>query len=272
MRKYPELAWAIPLASMALEVVVAGLFAILTERVLDTIARRLEDGKPGGVDDFVEALRVPLSVLVWVVGAVKGINILGEHVVHMLPWADRAEALQLQAVTVKACQVAAVACFAWISIRVQKAALGGHSQFITQQSTRRLLLKLGTYTTYVISTLVAMDLLGVETRALLAFGGVGGLAIGLASQSVVSNLVSGLMMLITRPFLESERIEINNGSLCGVVENIGIYHTRIIKDDNVPVFVPNSVFSSAVIHNLSRKNSPTPQPKEEAGDGLFSTA
>lgn len=94
--------------------------------------------------------------------------------------------------------------------------------------------------------------LGLSFSGLLAFGGFGGIAIGIAGRDVLSNVFSGVMLYFDRPFRLGDWIRSPDRDIEGTVEEIGWRMTRITTFDNRPLFVPNSLFSSISVENPSQ--------------------
>jgi len=108
----------------------------------------------------------------------------------------------------------------------------------------------------IIATLISFDTLGVNVQTVLAFGGIGGVAIGFAGREIMSNFFGGFMIYVTRPFVVGEWIRsIENEQLDGTVEQIGWYMTRVRKWDKRPLYVPNSRFTTLVVENPSRMSN-----------------
>ena len=86
---------------------------------------------------------------------------------------------------------------------------------------------------------------GIDLSGLVVAGGIFGVVIGFATQSVVSNLVSGIFLLIEKPIKIKENVEIQGKDLLGKVVDIGIFSTKIQLFDGTLVRVPNqTVFTS----------------------------
>ena len=111
-------------------------------------------------------------------------------------------------------------------------------------STQVLLKKLATYTIVVLSTIPALHIMGINVGGALAFGGVGGLAVGLAAKDLASNFVSGLAVFLTQPFKIGDEIEFvhDRHKVQGTVTDIGLYKTKIRCPDSAPMSVPNAQF------------------------------
>ena len=105
------------------------------------------------------------------------------------------------------------------------------------------------------SVLTVMQTLGFSIAGVLAFGGVGGIAIGFAAQSLVANLLGGLTIFASRPFKVGEYIIIPGTELMGGVEHIGWRATRLIGFDCKPFYVPNAMFNTQPVINHSRMTS-----------------
>src|SRR5690606_12130573 len=87
------------------------------------------------------------------------------------------------------------------------------------------------------------------------FGGMGGIAVGFAAQSLVANLLGGLTIFASRPFKVGEYIIIPGTELMGGVEHIGWRATRLIGFDRKPFYVPNAMFNTQPVINHSRMTS-----------------
>ncbi len=105
---------------------------------------------------------------------------------------------------------------------------------------------------FIISGLIILDILDIQLTALLAFGGVGGLAVGFAAKDVFANFFGGLMIHINRPFAIGELIVSSNKNFQGYVEEIGWYMTKIRSYSRTPVYIPNALFIDALIENMGR--------------------
>lgn len=101
--------------------------------------------------------------------------------------------------------------------------------------------------------LAVLNNFGVETASLIAVLGTIGLAIGLALQGTLSNIASGIMLLLLRPFNVGDAVDI--GSTSGVVDEIGLFVTEMHTFDNVAITMPNSKVWGTEIKNYSRNET-----------------
>ncbi|MGA1055875.1 MAG: mechanosensitive ion channel family protein, partial [Pseudohongiellaceae bacterium] len=88
-------------------------------------------------------------------------------------------------------------------------------------TTLHALAKLTRLSVVISAVLVALPTLGIEITALLAFGGVGGIAVGFAAQDLLSNFFGGLMIYLDRPFAIGDWIRSPDREIEGTVESIG---------------------------------------------------
>ena len=105
----------------------------------------------------------------------------------------------------------------------------------------------------VLYVIILLSMLGVDTASLVAIFSVLTLAISLAVQGVISNLASGIMLVVTKPFEEGDFVDIGGDS--GTVEKIHITCTKLKTGDNKVITIPNSTVTSATITNYSVKDT-----------------
>ena len=84
--------------------------------------------------------------------------------------------------------------------------------------------------------------------SMLAGAGILAVAIGFASQQALSNIISGLFIVLFKPFRVNDRLQLRD-TLVGVVEDITLRHTIIRNPENRRIIIPNSIMSEEVIIN-----------------------
>ena len=97
-----------------------------------------------------------------------------------------------------------------------------------------------------------LQTLGINIAGLLAFGGVGGIAISLAAKDILANVFGGLTVYLDRPFAVGDWIRSPDQEIEGTVEEIGWRRTVIRTFDKRPLYVPNAVFTNISVENPSR--------------------
>ncbi len=95
------------------------------------------------------------------------------------------------------------------------------------------------------------EITGTTLTALFAAVGIGGIIVGLAAQDTISNIITGVVLLIDRPFRIGDRIRIEQLDTWGDVVEIGWRSTRILTRDNRLVVIPNSIIGTDMITNYS---------------------
>ena len=115
-----------------------------------------------------------------------------------------------------------------------------------------LFLKAVNYTIYIIAFVWSLGLVGLNLSGLMVAGGIAGIVIGFASQSIVGNLISGVFIMMERPIRIGEAVDI--GGIVGIVENISIISTLIRDWDGLLLRIPNEkVFTSTITNFVSHK-------------------
>ena len=104
----------------------------------------------------------------------------------------------------------------------------------------------------VTSALVIIQNLGYSIAGVLAFGGVGGIAVGFAAKDMLANFFGGAVVYMDKPFKVGEWIKSPDASIEGVVEHIGWRITRIRTFESRPLYVPNAIFTTIGVENPSR--------------------
>ena len=102
------------------------------------------------------------------------------------------------------------------------------------------------------AVLTALQTLGFSISGVLAFGGVGGIAVGFAAKDLLANFFGGFIIHLDRPFKVGDWIRSPDRNIEGTVEHIGWRLTTIRTFDKRPLYVPNAVFTTIAVENPSR--------------------
>ncbi|MDH3949253.1 MAG: mechanosensitive ion channel family protein, partial [Gammaproteobacteria bacterium] len=219
---------------------IALLVDFIQKRVLTRVQARLEKTGNPWDDALVHALRRPLSLLIWIIGLSLALQIM-----------------QITAAEVVR-EVGIMLTIAWTLTRfisfmekniLQQKEIAGKAIDLTTANAISQLLRISVLIT---ALLVILQTLGVNISAILAFGGIGGIAVGFAAKDLLSNFFGGMMIYLDRPFDLGDWIRSPDKEIEGTVEKIGWRLTIIRTFDKRPLYVPNSVFASIAVENPSR--------------------
>ena len=107
------------------------------------------------------------------------------------------------------------------------------------------------YTVIVIAIAWILHVLGINLESILISLGVVGIAIGFASQDIISNFISGIFVISDNKIKVGEVIEVNDFK--GTIKKVGFRNTTMINQDNYEITIPNSVLSK----NIYKMYKPT---------------
>ncbi len=229
-------------------VVFVFIFNFLTKRLLRFL--HLYFKKQGKIwkDSFVSALYKPLSYYVWFFAIIQTIDLIAASIVEEFSPQDRHLILL----------VGALIAFTWFLMRWKN--LVAH-HLIEQSKQREITIEQGkigaidkmlTIAILFFMALLLLEVTGRSMNTIIAFGGVGGLALAFASQEIIANFFGGFMIYLTRPFTIGDWILIPDHKIEGIVEEIGWYMTRMRSLDKRPIYIPNAIFSKLIVMTPSR--------------------
>jgi MscS family membrane protein len=248
-----SLSVSIGLRPWAVTVFLIVLAAMLIDFVQRRLMKRLGDivSKTENLwdDAIFEAAVRPVTLLVWLIGITLAIQII--------PAQDEGSLLHDDLIT-RVRQIGILYAVTWMlytfvrNIENNIVENARREQREVDQTTVAALGRVVRVTLIVTASLVGLDTLGFNIAGLMAAGGIGGLAIGLAAKDLLANFFGGVTVFIDRPFGIGDWILLQEKGIEGVVEKIGWRQTTIRKFDRRPVYVPNAVFTTASVENPSR--------------------
>jgi MscS family membrane protein len=112
--------------------------------------------------------------------------------------------------------------------------------------------KLSRVVVIITAVLIALQSLGYSISGVLAFGGVGGIAVGFAAKDLLANFFGGFIIHLDRPFKVGDWVRSPDRNIEGTVEHIGWRLTTIRTFDQRPLYVPNATFTTIAVENPSR--------------------
>ncbi len=105
---------------------------------------------------------------------------------------------------------------------------------------------------WVIGLLVILPFYGINISALVTVLGVSSLAIALAAQDTIANIIAGFLLMIDRPFRLDDKIKLPTGEIVKVLD-IGVRRSRFLSEDKAIIIVPNVDLSKSKIVNYTYK-------------------
>lgn len=192
-------------------------------------------------------MRRPLSLLIWIAGIALAGEVALQATGNTLFEAVR-PLRDLGVVSVLALFLLRLARNAQAAYLIQT----GEKEGAIDATTLDALAKLVRISIMITAALVALQTLGISIAGVLAFGGIGGIAVGFAAKDLLANFFGGMMIYLDRPFVVGDWIRSPDKEIEGTVEAIGWRLTRIRTFDARPLYVPNAVFSTISVQNPSR--------------------
>jgi len=103
---------------------------------------------------------------------------------------------------------------------------------------------------WIIALLIILPVYGVNISALIATLGVGSLAIALAAQDTIANIIAGFMIMVDRPFRLGDKIKLPSGEIVNVLD-IGVRRSKFLSEEKAIIIVPNLELSKSKIVNYT---------------------
>ncbi|MDG1012598.1 MAG: mechanosensitive ion channel family protein [Luminiphilus sp.] len=240
----------VPAAALVIAVLLAlGLLGhIAITRLVGKLQQSAERSVMRWDNVFTEALLRPSKWAVWLLVVYLSLGLF-----------EGAE--QFRTLVRQAADTALILILAWIA---QRALKGAEAELLSEhrgqrqsddRATIRATLRLVRISLGIVVLLMVLQSLGVSVSGLLAFGGIGGIAVGFAARDLLANFLGGLSIYLDRPFTVGDWIRSPDREIEGTVEDIGWRMTRIRTFDQRPLYIPNSIFASVAVENPSRMNN-----------------
>lgn len=241
-----EYLWVIQVFTIVFATLVLNFFA---RRVVKRATIRVTQTKTIWDDAFVHAIGKPLTVLIWVIG----LSWAAQLTYHITKTPILSQIPDIRGIGI-------IVIITWLLVRFVKFSEANlmnpeYCKKPMDQTTVSAFGKLTRASIFITSGLVIMQYMGYSVSGLLAFGGIGGIAVGFAAKDLLANFFGGLMIYLDRPFAVGDWIRSPDKSIEGTVEEIGWRLTRIRTFDKRPLYVPNSIFAQIAIENPSRMSN-----------------
>lgn len=196
---------------------------------------------------IISDLKLPLFLLIVILSSYIGLHVLSLYVDGI--WAKMIGNVIPIITNIKT--ISMVIIVAWYLMRVitrTKDHFKGH----TQAGNIYILSKLLQLFVIGATTLIIVEKLGLNISGIITFGGIGGIAAGLAAKDLLANFFGSLIVTLDRPFVVGDKIFSPDKQLSGVVTEIGWRLTKILSYEKRPIYIPNSLFATIIVQNDTR--------------------
>ena len=219
----------------------------LFKRIIKHVRQRSISTAQDWKEKIDKILFLPFQILLWILGMTLVTEILGRRFGFSF-FENYIDAFR---------STGFVLCGAWVLLRwktvVQKEILNKDKPVLKADSGFVFVIgKILSIVIIIISIMIVLQVWGLNIGPLIAFGGIGAAAVGFAGKDVIANFFGGLMLHINRPFMVGDLIQMPDSRLEGYVEEIGWYLTTVRDKEKRPVYLPNAIFSNALVINGSR--------------------
>ncbi len=245
--------WLLTVFSIIFLTLVCALFAKL---FFNRLAVQLQKTTNQWDDILLAAIRRPIIFMIWLLGGSIAVY-AGNFVVGDGGSASSNALLALAQPVRKVGVILLIAWFFIRFIRLSEVKLIDPTGISTSMdhTTVSAFAKLLRLSIIITVSLVVLQSLGYSISGVLAFGGIGGIAVGFAAKDLLANFFGGLMIYMDRPFKVGDWIRSPDKNIEGVVEDIGWRLTRIRTFDKRPLYVPNATFANISVENPSRMSN-----------------
>ncbi|NOX08797.1 MAG: mechanosensitive ion channel family protein [Gammaproteobacteria bacterium] len=223
------------------------LLDFLQRRILVHLHKQVQATKTPWDDALIESAQKPASLLIWAIGITFAAEIIYQET-------EASIFMALGPIR----DIGIITAITWFlvrltnSVQVNLITINQQQEKDFDRTTIDAITKLTRLSIIITSALVAMQTLGFSISGVLAFGGIGGIAVGFAAKDLLANFFGGLMIYLDRPFAVGDWIRSPDRNIEGTVESIGWRLTRIRSFDKRPIYIPNSIFMAIAVENPQR--------------------
>ena len=225
--------------------VVTAIARFIVKIFWDGASKRAEKSNNHWDDALVHAGRRPAGLGIWILGISFAAEIVGgEGQAEIFDYVGQIR------------DVAVVWLMIWFALRfisaIEANLIQGKHRAKVDPTTATAVGKLLRASIVITGVLLVLQAFGFSVSGVLAFGGIGGIAIGFAARDILANFFGALMIFLDRPFSFGDWIRSPDRNIEGTVEDIGWRLTRIRTFDKRPLYLPNAIFTSLAVENPSR--------------------
>jgi len=241
---FGENTWIVHVFAVVLATVV---FNFIMKLSLERLHKKLEQTENLWDDAVLQAARKPLALLVWVIGLSIAAEIVQTVSVN--------ELFEYTGIVRRIAIILLLMMFLNQLVKnIEETFLEKtkNDEIEADEITIRVIGRLLRVSVMITAGLVILQTLGISVTGVVAFGGIGGIAVGFAAQDLLANFFGGLIIYLDRPFKVGDWIRSPDREIEGTVEDIGWRVSVIRTFDKRPLYIPNSVFTKISVENPSR--------------------
>ena len=225
------------------------LVAFFMRRLLRKLASKALLTRNLWDDGIVKAVHAPSRFLIWLMGISFAAELVALH-----------SGAAIGPLASKVREIGLIILLTWFLVRLVKALEINFTNPEYQakpmdMTTAQAIGKLLRAAVLITAALIIMQGLGYSVSGVLAFGGIGGIAVGFAAKDLLANFFGGLTIYLDRPFAVGDWVRSPDKEIEGTVEEIGWRLTRIRTFDKRPLYVPNATFTQISLENPSRMSN-----------------
>jgi MscS family membrane protein len=241
-------AWDIWAIKVFVIIFLTAILNVTLMHFFNYLQKKLINTKAAWDDILLESARIPVKVLLWILALALIMRLTAEQTgINLYDPANLIKNLGI------------VSCLFWVAFNFMR---GYENHLAATRSGSNLdmttvvaITKLIRIIILVAAALMTLQTFGVSIAGIIAFGGIGGIAIGFAAKDLLANFFGALMIFLDRPFSVGDWIRSPDRQIEGIVEYIGWRLVHIRTFDKKMLYVPNSIFSTIIIENPSRMPS-----------------
>jgi len=221
------------------------LASVIAAKIIERWFTKLASRTKTEIDDkILEILRKPLYYIIILIGVQLA---LGYLLVSYTPYGDYVS---------MSIKIVLVLVAAYLISNIITIIINDFGKKISEKTESTLddealpfIVKLINIAIYLFAISIVLDTLNINITPLIAGLGIIGFALGFGAKDVVANILAGFFILLDRPFIRGERIEVSGNS--GDVFDIGLRTTKIKTPTNEIVIIPNSDIVSSAVRNYA---------------------
>ena len=228
-------------------ILITSAISFVSNRIINIFEKKANDNT-NWICLLIWPLRSPLKFLIYIIGAILVVKIFSNHfkinISHELKLTKN---------------LAVIFCLTWFVMRIVKK----YEQYLDKKQDKKvigsinisIIIKALKVIIGIIALLLILQAIGVSITGLVAFGGIGGIALGFAAKDLLANLLGATMIYFDHPFDVGDWVRSPDREIEGIVERVGWSLTHIRTFDKRILYIPNAIFGTLIIENPSRMTS-----------------